>query len=383
MHGMKRILVSGYMARYPLGGQLAAHFQYVLGLSRLGYEVHFVEAAGWKDACFDPATVAVGDDPSTGCALVEELLARHGLAGRWTFVGLDGRSWGRPREEVARWAKSAPLLSLSDVSWLPEFEECPTRVYIDEDPGFPQMGTAAGDAGWRAKLDRYDVHATYGESIGGPDCLIPTVGYPWIGTRPPIVPDLWATRLPPGRAWTTVMNWQSYANVTWQGIEYGQKDREFRCIENLPRDTPEVLEVAVSAPDEVREDLQRAGWGIVAAMEASRTLDAYRDYIRGSRGEFSVAKHAYVATSSGWFSDRSAAYLASGRPVVLQDTGFSRHLPTGEGLFAWTDAASAADALDRVAADLPRQARAAQRVADSHLRYDVVLPTLLRKAGVG
>jgi hypothetical protein len=379
---MKRLLISGYMARYPLGGQLAAHFQYVLGLSRLGYDVHFVEEAGWKDACFHPATVTVGNDPATGCALVEDLFVRHGLSGRWTFVGLDGQVWGRPREEVARWAKDAPLLSLSDVSWLPEFAECPVRVYIDEDPGFPQMRTATGETGWRAKLDKYDIHATYGENIGLPECPIPTIGYRWTATRPPIVPDLWANSLLPGREWTTVMNWQSYANVMWRGVEYGQKDREFRRIESLPSDTAEALEVAASAPETVREDLQRAGWRVIAALDASRTLDVYRDYIRGSRGEFSVAKHTYVATSSGWFSDRSAAYLASGRPVVLQDTGFSRHLPTGEGLFAWTDIASAAEALEQAAADLPRHADAAQRLVDEYLRYDVVLPRLLRKAGI-
>jgi hypothetical protein len=379
---MKRILVSGYMARYPLGGQLAAHFQYVLGLSRLGYDVHFVEDAGWKDACFDPVTVAVGDDPSTGCALVEDLFARHGLSGRWTFVGLDGRVWGRPREDVARWAKDAALLSLSDVSWLPEFAECPVRVYVDEDPGFPQIRAAGGEAGWRAKLARYHVHATYGESIGGPGCLIPAADCQWLATRPPIVPDLWANSRPPGKTWTTVMNWRSYANVTWRGEEYGQKDREFGRIESLPSRTAEALEVAVSAPEEVRARLRALGWRATEALASSRTFDNYRGYIQDARGEFSVAKHAYVGTASGWFSDRSAAYLAAGRPVVLQDTGFSRHLPTGEGLFAWTDAASAVDALERAAADLPRHARAARRLANEHLRYDVILPALLRKAGI-
>jgi hypothetical protein len=378
---MKSVIVTGYMIRYPVGGQLAAHFQYVLGLARMGYDVHFVEEAGWGSACFDPEQVISSDDPASGYRLVEALFARHGLGGRWTFVDIEGNSHGLPRKEVARIAKKSFLVSLSDVSWLPELEKCPLRLYIDEDPGFPQMGLAGGDEGWRAKLERYHFHASYGESIGRADCLIPTCGYDWIPTRQPIVLDLWENAQPPGERWTTLMNWTSYNNVVYEGVEYGQKDREMRKVFDLPEHTDEPLEVAVSSPAEVQDELKDAGWGVREAVEASRTFGGYRDYIRGSRGEFSVAKHAYVATRSGWFSDRSAAYLASGRPVVLQDTGFGKHLPLGEGLLAWTSREEAAEALRRVSADIMKHSQAARRLAEEHCGHEQILGRLLERAG--
>jgi hypothetical protein len=379
---VKPLLVAGYMVRYPVGGQLAADFQYVLGLTRMGYDVHYVEEAGWENACFDPSSVSSSDDPSTGCLVVADLFERFGLSGRWTFVDIGRRAHGAPREHVARIAKDAPLINLSDVSWLPEFASCPVRVYVDEDPGFPQMEVARGNAAWRDKLNRYTVHATYGANIGLTGCTIPLAGYDWITTRPPIVMDLWEDVLPPGERWTTVMNWTSYGNVTWNGVEYGQKDREFARVLDLPGRTRECLEVALNGPPEVRETLRRNGWWVSEALAASRTFETYRDYIAGSRGEVSVAKHGYVATSSGWFSDRSAAYLASGRPVILQETGFSRHLPTGAGLLTFSDAPSAAAALEQVTRDLPYHAAAARSLAAEHFAYEGVLGRLLEKAGI-
>jgi hypothetical protein len=370
------------MIRYPLGGQIAAHLQYVLGLARMGYDVFFVENAGWENACFDPRQGVSGDDPATGADIIAGLFRRHGLDGRWTFVDVHGSVSGAPRDTIARLAPEAPLISLSDVTWLPEFEKCPVRVYIDEDPAFPQIGLAGGDSDLRAVMDRYTVHATYGESIGKPGCLLPTCGMDWVPTRQPIVLDLWENQAPPGERWTTLMNWTSYANVTLDGVEYGQKDVEFRRVIDLPRRTWQSLEVAINAPENVQKTLRDNGWAVTDAVAASRSLDSYGEYIAGSRGEFSVAKEAYVKTRSGWFSDRSAAYLASGRPVVLQDTGFADHLPTGDGLFQFSDAASAVDALARCASDLRHHASAAKAVATEHLRHDLVLRRLLDKAGI-
>jgi len=379
---MTPVIVAGYMVRYPLAGQVIQHFQYVLGLAKMGYDVHFVESAGWEDSCFNPLDGSVSDDPEYGIGVMSALFREHGLDGRWTFVDAAGCAHGAPLEADSARLKETLLISLSGVTWLDEFSQCPTRVFIDEDPAFPQMAAASGDEDWKAILEPFNVHLTFGESIGSADCPVPMGGYKWQATRQPIVPDLWANDVPPGEAWTTVMNWKSYDNVEYHGIEYGQKDVEFRKIVDAPSRTTERLEVAVNAPDEVMRMLAEHGWKVADAEASSLTLADYRAYISGSRGELSIAKNGYVATRTGWFSDRSGAYLSSGRPVVLQDTGFSRHLPTGEGLFAFDDIAGAIDAVERCAGDLPRQSAAARGIAQEHLRYDLVLADLLRKAGV-
>jgi hypothetical protein len=205
----------------------------------------------------------------------------------------------------------------------------------------------------------------------------------WLPAVPPVVPDAWEGADPPDDApWTTVANWSAYGGVTYEGEHYGQKDVEFLRLLDLPGRTRQKLELAISGADEpVRARLRAAGWSVRdAGEEVSTDVATYRDYIRCSRGEFSAAKNAYVKTRSGWFSDRSVCYLAAGRPVVLQDTGFTDWLPAGRGVLAFATPAEAADCLERAARDYPAHCAAARELADRFFDYRVVLPRLLDAA---
>jgi len=254
------------------------------------------------------------------------------------------------------------------------------------DPLFTQVGQFGA---WM--LDDHHVHFSYGTNIGRPGCTIPTAGIDWLPTVPPVVPDIWQVREPghaaeanggaSDNAFTTVANWSAYGAVTYRGERYGQKDEEFLRLLDLPSQTKARLELALSgASSEEMARLQGAGWSVRNAGEVSADIPTYQAYIAGSRGEFSAAKHAYVKTRSGWFSDRSVCYLAAGRPVVLQDTGFSDWLPTGRGIVAFSSTRDAADCLERVAAEYPEHCRAAAQIVAKVFSYDVVLPQLLEYA---
>jgi hypothetical protein len=229
----------------------------------------------------------------------------------------------------------------------------------------------------------YDTLFTYGVNVGKPGCTIPTGGLRWIATIPPVVPELWPLANPTeGAAFTTVANWNAYGGVEYEGERYGQKDEEFMRLRDLPRLTRQRLELALSgAPDEIVEELRSAGWSVRdAGREASTNLQTYRSYIRNSRGELSAAKHAYVKTRSGWFSDRSVCYLAAGLPVVLQGTGYTDWLPTGRGVVPFSTVEEAAQAIERVNGDYVAQRKAARELAEGVFSYKVVLPKLLEVA---
>jgi hypothetical protein len=226
----------------------------------------------------------------------------------------------------------------------------------------------------------HDVFFSLGEHLGAPDCAVPTGGIRWRPTRQPILLDHWAAPPAAGGAFTTVMSWRidPPAPIV-DGIVYGGKDVEFERFLALPRHTAAPLEVAIAgaAP---RARIQAAGWHVVDAHAVSRTMADYRGYITGSRGELSIAKNAYVAPRTGWFSTRSAAYLAAGRPVILQDTGFSAHLPIGPGLHAFTTMAEAVAALDAVDRDYGAAARHAREVAVDCFAAERVCERLLVEA---
>jgi hypothetical protein len=234
-------------------------------------------------------------------------------------------------------------------------------------------------------LNDYHVHFSYGANIGKPGCTIPTMGIDWLAAVPPVVMELWAGApqaedVPADGPFTTVGNWGAYGGVTWNGEHYGQKDEEFLRLIDLPRNTSRRLELALSgAEPDVRERLRSHGWSVRdAGEEVSTDVETYRAYIIRSRGELSVAKNAYVKTRSGWFSDRSACYLAAGRPAILQDTGFTDWLVTsGRGILPFSTAGEAADCLARVDAAYVNHSSAARDVARRVFSHEVVLPRLL------
>jgi len=374
---MARIIITGYMIRHPVAGNLLAYFHYVLGLHRLGHEVMYLEESGWSYSCYDPETKDWQDHPDTGLRIVRELMAEYGLDVPLCYVNREtGKVVGAEWDEIKRMLGEADLLiNIGGVCWLPEFLLCRRRILIDLDPLFTQVDL------FGAKLiDDYHYHFSYGSNIGKPFCTIPTNGVNWLPTVPPVIPELWSGAAPSTDApFTTIGNWSAYGAITYDGEHYGQKDEEFLRLINLPLLTSQKLELAISgASAEIKEQLKQFGWSVKdAGEEVSTDINTYRNYILGSRGESSAAKNAYVKTNSGWFSDRSVCYLAAGLPVILQNTGFTDWLPSGNGVLAFSSLEEAVSCIEKVNADYLTHRNAAREIAEKVFNYKVVLPRLV------
>ncbi|MBD2247166.1 hypothetical protein [Nostoc sp. FACHB-888] len=383
---MARIVVCGYMIRHPVAGNLLAYFHYVLGLHNLGHEVLYLEESGWTESCYNPINHNYNDDPGFGLHAVQTLINTYGVNATVCYVNRDtGTVYGADWQEIKQMLKTADLLlNIGGVCWLPEFLLCKHRVLIDMDPFFTQIGTFAAEG-----RNEYHAYFSYGVNIGQPNCGIPSDGIKWLPTVPPVVPEIWNPILIPKDSceervdlpFTTIANWNAYGGVTYKGEHYGQKDQEFMRLLELPSYCSQKLELALAGKDaeiaEVAKSLQAAGWLIRDGKEISANLSTYITYLTGSRGEFSVAKQAYVKTRSGWFSDRTVCYLAAGRPAILQDTGFSDWLPTGQGVLAFSCLQSAVSCIERVNTNYQAHCQAAVELAEQFFSYKVVLPKLL------
>jgi len=384
-----RIVTSGLIATYPLGGVAWDYAQYAAGLRRLGHEVLYLEDTGhWL---YDPAAQTYSDDATRAADYLARVMRRFGLGDQWSLRDPKDRYWGRSEQQVTAWCASADLvLNISGSLWLREaYQKARCKVYLDSDPGYTQAkirrvleGRPGPNEAYALEgMKRHDRFFTFAENIGQPDCALPTDLFPWKTTRQPILLEEWeprpATPDTPNRAWTTVMSWKIEERPPEiDGKPLGGKDVEFAKFMDLPRRAGVPLEIAVSgvAP---REALAAAGWRVRDGHAVSRDAAMYRDYIRRSRGEWSVAKQAYVATRSGWFSCRTACYLAAGRPAVVQDTGWSRHYPAGRGLLAFATPEEAAEAIRRVESDYAAHCRAAREVAAACFESGTVLKSLL------
>ncbi len=372
------------MVRYPLGGNLSWALQWLVGFQRLGHDVYFVEKSGYPSSCFDPLRNVMSDDCTYGVAVLRQLLGRFGFGGRWCFVDAAGRYHGLTRDEIEDVFHSTDLFVDMGThgSWLAEAKGAKLRVLVEAEPGFTQMKMAHRLAAGEV-LAEYDMHYSIGRNIGTDASTAPRAGKRWRPVFNPVVPELFETTPAPADApFTTIMNWRAHGTMIFEGQEFGQKDVELERFVDLPTRTVVPLEMAVAGEDVPADTLRAKGWRLRSAHAVTISVDSFRDYIRASRGEFSVCKNVFVATRSGWFSDRSAAYLASGRPVIVQDTGFSAHLPCGEGLFAVQTAAEAAAALDEVAANYVRHSKAAREIAEEHLAAVKVLRRFLDELGV-
>ena len=381
---MARVLLATYMVRYPLGGMLSWALQYALGLHRLGHQVFLLERAAYTDACFDPRRRVMTNDCSRGYRIVRDLLARYGLEDRLIFQTLEGELYGASEAELGELFRDSDLLvdAGNHGAWLEQADQAgiPT-VLIEGEPGFTQMRMVR-NATEGHPTAKFDYYYSNGANIGTPESTAPTAGQHWRHVFNPVdTPSFQVTPAPDGARFTTVMNWQSHAPLDFDGKTYGQKDIEFARFMALPRHVTASLEVA-AAGQVPKQQLRQHGWELRDAHQVTRSYDSYRSYIAGSLGEFSVCKNVFVATHSGWFSDRSAAYLASGRPVVLQDTGFSAHLPCGEGLFAVTNIEQAATALETIAGDYPRQGRRARELAEAYLDARLLMGKVLGDVGL-
>ncbi|MEA2093021.1 MAG: hypothetical protein U9P11_00485 [Pseudomonadota bacterium] len=381
---MARIIVTGYMIRHPLAGNMLAYFHYVLGFHRLGHEVCYLEESGWRNACYNPESGSYSDDPSYGIHAVRALLESHDISVPVGYVNRNtGAVSGNCDSDLERLLSSADLLlNIGGVCSLPQFALSPRRALIDMDPLFTQLGFFAGE-----DLHDYDVHFSYGSNIGRPGSSVPTCGIDWLPVAPPVVPAIWQESArstgmhSPDAPFTTVCNWSAYGAVEHEGERYGQKDVEFLRLLELPGHVSRRLALAVSGADAgTRQMFEAAGWSVCNAADISSDVSGYQRYIAGSRGEFSAAKQAYVKTRSGWFSDRSVCYLAAGRPVIVQDTGIGDWLTTGQGVLTFSSMDQAIDRIEQVEADYAAHCEAAIQVADQVFSYKVVLPRLLEQS---
>ncbi len=387
-----RVIVTGYVATYPVGGVAWDYLQYVRGFQQLGCDVYYLEDTGqWL---YDPVAGTFTADAADNARYVRDCLATVDarLAARWAVRGPDGCLHGLEEAALARLCAGTDLfVNLSGSCWLRDpYRAARVKAYVDTDPGYSQAKMAAVDAGvgdesmqFSVKLIRqHDVFFTLGEHLGQADCLIPTCGLTWHATRQAIALGSWPIREAPDGPFTTVMSWKiEPAAPTLHGRVYGGKDVEFERFMDLPSRTSETIEVALSGAGP-RERIAAAGWRLRDAQTVSATMNAYRDYLLGSRGELSIAKNVYVATRSGWFSTRSAAYLACGKPVVVQDTGFSAHVPTGPGLRAFSTAEEAVAALAAIRADYPSACRHARETAEAYFDAERVCERLIADAGL-
>ena len=370
-----RVVLAGIIARYPFGGVTWCSLMYLLALRELGHDVLYIEDTG--ECVYDPVANAVSLDPSYGTALIHRSLEPFGLGDRWAFVNYDGTYHGRSAEQVRDFCAGADLyLNLSGGSWFwrDEYRRIPRKAFIDSDPAFTQLAIAKAEP-WYVEFFRgYDALFTFGANIGTPASPVPTGEFAWRHTWQPIALDQWRTTAPPGDRFTSVMTWriESFADVD------GNKDQEFVRFMDLPARTAQPFQMAVNGPHAL---LREHGWDPVDAMGVSRTPWEYRQFIQRSRAEFGVAKHTYVATRSGWFSDRTECYLASGRPALVQDTGWSAHLPHGDGLLAFSTPEEALAGIDRINGDYARQARRAEEIAREHFDGRRVVRRLIEEAG--
>jgi hypothetical protein len=380
-----RIVVLGYIVRGPMGGLAWHHLQYVAGLDRLGHEVLYVEDSDDYPSCVHMQDGRLDTDPCEGLEFTRRAFSRLKLSDRFAYYDAHTSTWWGPWADSAEdFCRSADVvLNISAVNPVrPWWAWAPLRVLIDTDPVFVQIRHLQSAAS-RQLASAHNAFFTFGERFGDSDCTIPDDGFGWKPTRQPVLLECWPpSEAPSDRPFSTVMQWGSYRALEHEGVRYGMKSDSFGPYIDLPRHSPVPLLLGIGGASRPRgTELQDHGWQVQNTSEFTEDPWQYQDFIRNSAGEFSVAKQAYVVSRSGWFSERSANYLASGRPVIVQDTGFSDILPTGEGLLAFRTPQEAQDALQAVCSDLPRHSAVARRIAETHFASDAVLSRLLADAG--
>lgn len=382
-----RVIVAGAIGAMPFAGVTWQVLHYLEGFRRLGHEVFYLDDTGrWP---YDQVRETVSDNAAPVIAHVSEMMSRCGLNDAWAYIDVTQQDTvhGVSERQLERVLEAADVLvNVSGVMVLgEEHMRVPVRVYLETDPVLPQIEVAKGNQATIDILGAHTHHYTYGENFGAPSCEVPIERFHYRPTRPPVILDWWSAPAAPaldGRPFTTIANWrQTSKDVVWNGRKLTwSKDVQFMRVLPLPSRAPVPIELALTTLDEhAMTRLQAAGWRIRAAGPLSRDVDAYRDYIRSSAGEFSVAKEQYALLRSGWLSDRTACYLAAGLPAVVQDTGFACALPTGEGLLPFSTLEQAVAAFESVTSDYQRHAAAARAIAEDYLSAERVLGDLIAR----
>jgi hypothetical protein len=365
------------------GGATWAVLQYVLGFKRLGHEVYFVEPL--EEAALRPEGAPL--ERSINASYFRRVMAEFGLEQASALLLSSTRQTvGLPYERLRRVASRADVL-VNISGLLAEealTESIPLRAYLDLDPAFTQLWQEV--EGIDMRFAGHNRFVTIGQAIGQRGCDVPTCGLDWIPTPQPVVLERWPTAGPITHdALTAVANWRGYGSIEHGGVFYGQKAHSWRPFFTLPTLTEERFTPALAIHPEESKDLaalQSNGWHLIDPAQVANTPESYQRFIQGSKAEFGIAKSGYVAARCGWFSDRSACYLASGRPVIVQETGFSRFVPVGEGVFAFETIDEALASIEALNSDYGLHARAARAVAEENFDSDRVLVRLLERLGV-
>lgn len=375
-----KIILAGTIGRSGLGGQAWANLQYLLGFRALGHDVFYLEDCGESSWVFNWEKEEWTTDLDYPAAYVRDCLEPFGFHGRWMYRTSEG-TVGESLKAFCKLCAAADLLLLRAVPlwvWRKEYNLPRRRAFIDVDPGFTQFSMANGDEGLSAGIARCERRFTLGQRIGAADCPVPTVAGPWLKTLPPVFLPDWPFADAAATRFTSVMRWQGFREAVYDGVAYGQRDQEFPSFFDLPGLTPQKFLIAQMGIEP--QLLQNHGWEVAAGEIVSRTPASYREFIQQSRAEFSVPKNGYVKMRGGWFSDRSVSYLASGRPVLVEDTGLEDWLSVGEGLVTFHDLSGAVAGVNKINADYERHRQAARQLAERCFATDKVLPPLLEAA---
>jgi hypothetical protein len=387
-----RLVIVGMMGRLPYAGVTWQILHYLEGFRRLGHSVYYIEDTGaWP---FDPDKNCTTNDSTYALNYISGMMERCGLGDHWAYKAAeqDGRIFGLSEALFARVLREAEVLvNISSCTTLnPQHMRIPVRVYLETDPVRPQIEIAKGNPDTLDLLSAHTHHFSFGENLGAPDCGVPVKTFRYFPTRQPIILDWWHPSSAGGRSpltdgrFTTVSSWrQAGRDIDWQEQLYTwSKHHQFLRFVDLPSRTTQPLELALAGDADAVQMLTAHGWRVRDACQLSKSIGPYHDYIVGSRGEFTVAKDQYARLRSGWFSDRSACYLATGRPVVTQDTGFGNVLPVGEGLFAFNSMDEILAAFDTINSEYKKHCNAARAIAEEYFRAETVLGKLLAELGV-
>jgi hypothetical protein len=387
----KRIVVMGFMGSMPIAGVIWQHIHYLVGLQRLGHDVYYIEDSARLP--YNPQTFEVTDEFGYAARILNQLAHEFGFEHRWAYCAryLPAKpTAGLRLPKIQQLYREAD--AILNVCGTQEFNDdllkSDSILYIESDPGVEQIKVDKRARSTIEYLKQHRALFTFGENIGTDRFPVPLHKLNWLPTRQPVATDLWKSNRPPATAavFTSIANWSTSGlkDIEWRGETYlWSKSREFLRFVAAPKRADEPFELATDIKDEkIRAKFLRNGWRFRSPHEMSVDYWSYRDYIRRSKGEFTVAKDQYVRLHTGWFSDRSACYLAAGRPVITQQTGFTDHYGNDGGLFAFTSVGEIAEAVRAIKLDYKKHSRAARALARQVFEAEKVVGQILERAGV-
>jgi hypothetical protein len=387
----KRIVVMGFMGSIPIAGVIWQHIHYIVGLQRLGHDVYYIEDSARLP--YNPETFEINKEFDYTAHLLNRWSGEFDFKNRRAFCARYLRQHptaGLSLKKIRQLYREAD--AILNICGAQEFNDdllvSDRIIYVESDPGVEQIKI---DNGKRSTIDYLGRHCalfTFGENVGTKKFPVPTHGFKWHSTRQPVVIDLWQTNRPPPRAavFSSIANWSTsrIKDITWRGRKYlWSKSREFLRFIAAPKRAGETFELATHIKDtRTSAKFLRNGWRLQSPLQLSVDYWLYRDYIQRSKGEFTVAKDQYVRLNTGWFSDRSACYLAAGRPVIIQETGFTKNYGGDAGLLSFRSLGEIVDAVKRINSDYAKHSRAARKIAREFFDAKKVLALLLERAGV-